>query len=36
MRDWILILTPIAIAIYFFINPDQFKTFMDWFGNLLH
>ncbi len=35
MRDWLLILTPIAIAIYFPIYPEQFKIITDWLGNLL-
>jgi hypothetical protein len=35
MRDWLLILAPIAITIYFLLNPDQFKILMDWLGNLV-
>ena len=30
MRDWLLIPTPIAIAIYFLLSPHQFKILMDW------
>jgi hypothetical protein len=35
MRDWLLILTPIIIALYFLFNPDQFRMLTDWVGNLL-
>jgi hypothetical protein len=36
MRDWALVLTPVIIAIYFLLEPDQFKSFMDRVENLLH
>ena len=30
MRDWLLLLTPIALVIYFLAYPDQFSAFMAW------
>ena len=30
MRDWILLLTPVALIAYFLVNPDQFSVFMSW------
>ena len=36
MRDWLLILVPIATALYFTIYPDQFFATLDWLTRLLH
>jgi hypothetical protein len=36
MQDWLLILTPIATAVYFLVHPGEFSAFMDWFARLLH
>lgn len=30
MRDWLLLLTPIALIIYFLAYPDQFVAFIGW------
>jgi hypothetical protein len=30
MRDWLLLLAPIALVIYFLAYPDQFSAFMAW------
>jgi ABC-type Fe3+ transport system substrate-binding protein len=35
MRDWILIVGPIAVIAYFAGHPADFKAFMDWFARLL-
>jgi hypothetical protein len=35
MRDWILILSPIAAIAYFASHPTEFKAFMDWFARLI-
>jgi hypothetical protein len=36
MQDWILVLTPVSLATYFLIHPDQLSAFLVWFGRLLH
>jgi hypothetical protein len=28
MRDWLLILAPVALVVYFLVYPDQFGAFM--------
>jgi hypothetical protein len=28
MRDWLMVLTPVAIVIYFMLNPEQFSAFV--------
>ena len=30
MRDWLLLLTPIGLIIYFLIYPDQFSAMVYW------
>ena len=30
MRDWLLLLTPLVLVIYFLANPDQFNAFISW------
>ena len=30
MRDWIIILAPLAATIYFLVYPDQFKELLAW------
>jgi hypothetical protein len=30
MRDWILVLAPVAAIVYFLANPDQFKELVAW------
>jgi len=30
MRDWILVLIPVAIIVYFIVYPDQFSALMAW------
>ena len=35
MRDWILILAPIAAIVYFLIYPSEFTALMNWFARLL-
>ena len=30
MRDWILLLAPVALIVYFLAYPDQFSVFMSW------
>jgi len=36
MREWILVLAPIAVVFYFAAHPPQFLAFMNWFARLLH
>ena len=30
MRDWLLLLAPIALVIYFLAYPDQLSAFVSW------
>jgi hypothetical protein len=30
MREWLLVVTPLALVIYFLIFPDQLGTAVDW------
>jgi hypothetical protein len=34
MRDWLLLLAPLALVLYFAIYPDQFSAFMSWAAQL--
>jgi len=36
MRDWVLVLTPIAVVVYFIVYPDQFHAFMMWIERLIN
>ena len=36
MRDWLMILVPVATAIYFAINPEQFGATLNWLSRVLH
>jgi hypothetical protein len=35
MRDWLIILAPIAAIFYFVAHPGTFTAFMNWFAGLL-
>ena len=35
MRDWLLLLAPIVLVIYFLTYPDQFSAFMNWASRLV-
>jgi hypothetical protein len=35
MRDWLLLLAPIALVAFFMLNPDQFTAFMAWASRLV-
>ena len=35
MRDWLLLLAPIALIVYFLAYPDQFSAFMTWAAHLV-
>jgi hypothetical protein len=35
MRDFILLLAPVAIVIYFLVYPNQFSSLTSWAMNLL-
>ena len=35
MRDWLLLLAPIVLVIYFLANPGQFSAFMSWASRLV-
>jgi hypothetical protein len=30
MRDWLLMLAPIGLIVYFLMYPDQFSALVDW------
>jgi hypothetical protein len=34
MRDWLLILVPMALVFYFVLDPSQFWVFVDWLTRL--
>jgi hypothetical protein len=34
MRDWLMVLTPIATVIYFVAHPAQLTDLMDWFNRV--
>jgi hypothetical protein len=36
MRDWLLVVAPIAAVTYFLAYPNAFRAFMAWFGHLIH
>ena len=35
MRDWLFLLGPSALLLYFMFNPDQFHAFANWVGQLI-
>ena len=35
MRDWLLVLLPILIALYFIIFPDQFNVALNWLHGII-
>jgi hypothetical protein len=35
MRDWLMVLGPLVLAIYFVLNPDQFHSSLDWIGRVV-
>ena len=35
MRDWILLSAPMAAAIYFLVDPDQFRELLAWITALV-
>ena len=35
MRDWLLLLGPIALIVYFLAYPDQFSAFVSWASRLV-
>jgi hypothetical protein len=36
MSDWFLTTMPIAVVIYFLLNPVQFSYVLNWVGGLLN
>ena len=36
MREWIMMLTPVAAIMYFVVYPDQLAVVGDWFARLAH
>jgi hypothetical protein len=36
MSDWLLTTLPIAVAIYFLLNPAQLTSVLDMLGTFLH
>ena len=35
MREWLLVLLPLALALYFVVFPDQFNAALDALGGLI-
>ena len=35
MRDWLLVLLPILIALYFILFPDQFDVALKWLHGII-
>jgi hypothetical protein len=35
MRDWLLLLAPLALVAYFVVFPHQFSAFMAWAAGLM-
>jgi len=36
MREWMYVLSPVLIVVYFVIYPGQFHEFIAWFGRMLN
>jgi hypothetical protein len=36
MSDWLLTTLPLAVVIYFLVNPVQFTYVLDWVSGYLH
>ena len=36
MRDWLLVLIPVGVVIYFLAYPSAFRAFIDWVSRLTH
>ncbi len=36
MSDWILTTLPLAVVIYFLVNPAQLAVVLAWMGTLVH
>ena len=36
MRDWLLVIAPVAIALYFWYFPDEWRALVYWLEGLLH
>ncbi len=32
MRDWLIVLVPIGLLIWFLLRPDQFQEVANWIG----
>jgi hypothetical protein len=35
MRDWLLLLAPVIVVVYFLVFPGQFDAFMSWAQHLI-
>lgn len=35
MRDWLLVLLPLGLVLYFVVFPDQFSAALDALGSLI-
>jgi hypothetical protein len=35
MRDWMFMLAPVVLIMYFVVYPDQFYSFVGWAGQFL-
>jgi hypothetical protein len=35
MRDWLLVLLPLALVLYFVVFPDHFDLVLGWLDSLL-
>lgn len=36
MREWMFVVAPVALVVYFLVYPDQFYGVMDWAARLVH
>jgi len=36
MREWLLVLIPVAAVFYFVVYPDQFGAFVSWAAKIIY
>jgi hypothetical protein len=34
MRDWLMVIVPVAVVFYFIVFPDQLKALIEWLSTL--
>jgi hypothetical protein len=35
MREWMYVLTPVSLIVYFVVFPERFHAFIVWFGHVV-